>query len=587
MAKPWTIRPVFSGAEDLAHKLGVPAIVAQVLGQRGYATPEAAQAFLRPQLAQLHEPDALPGAIDAADRLVAAARAGEPIVIYGDYDADGITAAAILWKALRLADANVRVYVPHRIEEGYGLNTEAVERLAAEGARVLVTVDCGISGDREVARANELGLDVIVTDHHEPDPDHLPPALALVNPKLAGSSYPFRDLAGAGVALKLAWAIGQRLSARDRVSPAFREFLVAATGLAALGTIADVVPLVGENHVLARFGLGALAASEQPGIAALREVGRLQGKPIDAHHIGFVLGPRLNAAGRLGHARQAVELLTTAGPEAAAAIAQELDRQNRRRQEVEKRILDEAEQQVAQGFSPERDAAIVLTGEGWHTGVIGIVASRLVEKYHRPTILIGTDAGHAQGSGRSIAGFHLFAALVACRRHLTNFGGHAMAAGVRMAQASVGPFREAFLAHAAKTLTSDDLTPRLAVDAEVGPAHVDLETARRLEGLGPFGLGNRRPVFAARRVRLASAPRRIGQRGDHLTMHVTEAGRARRVVGWGMGELADALGRAGSCGMAFTCRVSDYHPHAPEVELHLNDLWIGAYGDTGAAGEFV
>ncbi len=303
----------------------------------------AAQAFLRPQLTQLHEPDALPGAVEAADRLVQAARSGEPIVIYGDYDVDGITAAAILWKALRLADANVRVYVPHRIEEGYGLNTEAVERLAADGTRVLVTVDCGISGAEQVARAGELGLDVIITDHHEVDPDHLPPALAIVNPKLPGSPYPFRDLAGAGVALKLAWAIGQRLSTADRVSDAFREFLVSATGLAALGTIADVVPLVGENHVLAHFGLRALAASEQPGLAALREVGRLEGKSIDAHHVGFVIGPRLNAAGRLGHAREAVELLTTAGPDAAAAIARELDRQNRRRQDIEKRILDEAE----------------------------------------------------------------------------------------------------------------------------------------------------------------------------------------------------------------------------------------------------
>jgi single-stranded-DNA-specific exonuclease len=586
MAKQWTIRPGFAGAEGLAHELSVPTIVAQVLGQRGYETAGAAQAFLRPQLTQLHEPDALPGAVEAADRLVQAARSGEPIVIYGDYDVDGITAAAILWKALRLADANVRVYVPHRIEEGYGLNTEAIERLAADGTRVLVTVDCGISGDEQVARAGELGLDVIITDHHEVDPDHLPPALAIVNPKLPGSPYPFRDLAGAGVALKLAWAIGQRLSTADRVSDAFREFLVSATGLAALGTIADVVPLVGENHVLARFGLRALAASEQPGLAALREVGRLEGKSIDAHHIGFVIGPRLNAAGRLGHAREAVELLTTAGPDAARTIAQELDRQNRRRQDLEKRIRDEAEEQIARGFSPERDAAIVLVGEGWHAGVIGIVASRLVETHHRPTILIGTDQGRVQGSGRSIRGFHLFNALVACRSHLTNFGGHAMAAGLRLSESSVEPFREAFLAHAAETLTADDLTPRLAVDAEVGPAEFDLPTARLLDGLSPFGAGNPRPLFAARRVRLASAPRRIGRQGNHLAMHVTEAGRARRAVGWGMGELADPLGRAGSCGIAFTCRVSDYNPRQPEVELHLKDLWIGAYGKAGAAAEF-
>ena len=586
MAKQWTIQPPFADAGRLAAGLGVHPLVAGTLGQRGYVTVEAARAFLKPDLTLLHPPEALPGLTVAAERLVVAARDREPIVIYGDYDVDGITAAAILWKALRLADANVRIYVPHRIEEGYGLNLEAVEHLAGEGARVLVTVDCGIAGHAEVTRARELGLDVIVTDHHEADPDRLPPALAIVNPKLPGSDYPFRDLAGAGVAMKLAWAIGQTLSGRDRVDKPFREFLIAATGLAALGTIADVVPLVGENHVLARFGLQALSASSHPGIAALREVGRLQGKAIDAHHIGYVIGPRLNAAGRLGHAGEAVELLTTAGPDAAMEIAQELDRQNRRRREVEQEILEEADAQVGATFSPERDAAIVAAGRGWHAGVIGIVASRLVEKYHRPTVLIGIDDRQAQGSGRSIPGFHLFQALAACREHLTTFGGHTMAAGLRMPPDGVEPFREAFLAHAARHLAPDDLTPRLTVDAEVDPAQVTLETARVLEDLGPFGAGNPRPVFATREVRVVGQPKRIGRRGAHLAMHVTSGGRARRCVGWRMGELADAVGRAGTCGMAFTCRVSNYRPNRPEVELHLKDLWVGAYGDEAAAREF-
>ena len=586
MAKQWTIQPPFAEATRLAAALGMPPVVADILGRRGYETPEAARAFLAPQLDQLHPPEAMPGLAKAAERLVAAARDGEPIVIYGDYDVDGITAAAILWKALRLADAKVRIYIPHRLEEGYGLNLEAVERLAAEGTRVLVTVDCGISGCDEVARAAALGVDVIITDHHEPDADRLPPALAVVNPKLPGSPYPFRDLAGAGVALKLAWAIGRTLSRRDRVSEPFRAFLVAATGLAALGTIADVVPLVGENHVLACFGLRALAASDQPGIAALREVGRLDGKAIDAHHIGYVIGPRLNAAGRMGHASDAVELLTTAGPEAALTIARNLDAQNRQRQEIERAILDQAAAQVAETFDPDRDAAIVAAGAGWHTGVIGIVASRLVDKYHRPTVLIGVGDDQAQGSGRSIPGFHLFQALSACRRHLTTFGGHAMAAGLRLAPEAVEPFRRAFLAHAAGALSPEDLTPRLTVDAEVDPSYLDLETARHLDRLGPFGAGNPRPVFAARRVQVTSPPQRIGRRGDHLAMYVTSGGRARRAVGWGMGDLADAVGRAGSCGLAFTCHVSTFRPTRPEVELHVKDLWVGAYGDETAAREY-
>jgi single-stranded-DNA-specific exonuclease len=585
MAKQWSLKPPFAGAADLAKTLGVPPIIGQVLGQRGLRTPELARAFLKPDLSQLHEPSALPGITEAAERLVAAARGGEPIVIYGDYDADGITAASILWQALRLADANVRVYIPHRLEEGYGMNLEAVEKLAAEGARVLVTVDCGISGIEETARAKALGLTVIITDHHEPTPGHLPPADVLINPKLEGSPYPFRELSGAGIALKLAWAVGQRLSERERVSDPFREFLVAATGLAALGTIADVVPLVGENHVLAAFGLKALAGSRHPGIRALVEVAGLSDKPIDSEGIGFLVAPRLNAAGRLGHATEAVELLTTAGPEAAGTIAKELDRQNRQRQELEKKILEEAEAQVAQTFVADRDAAIVLSGAGWHTGVIGIVASRLVDRHYRPVVLIGTTDGQAQGSARSIPGFHLFNALSACQEHLRTFGGHAMAAGLRLPESNVPAFREAFLAHASSVLGKEELTPRLSVDAEVAIEELGMDTVRLLERLGPFGAGNPRATLAMREVRIAGAPRRMGRQGEHLSLQFTKNGRARRAIGWRMGPMADALGRAKSCGIAFTARISTYTGQ-PEVELHIRDLWVGRYGDEAAAREF-
>jgi len=267
-------------------------------------------------------------------------------------------------------------------------------------------------------------------------------------------------------------------------------------------------------------------------------------------------------------------------------IARELDRQNRQRRDVEREILGQAEEMLGEAFAPERDCAIVLAGRDWHPGVIGIVASRLVEAYHRPTILISLDEGRAQGSGRSIPGFDLFGALTACRSHLRTYGGHTMAAGLRLSAEGVGPFREAFLAHAASTLTPDDLTPRLKVDAEVDPGHLDLETARVLACLGPFGAGNARPVFAARQVGVAGKPRRIGRRGSHLAMHVTSGGRARRAVAWGMGHVADAVARAESCGIAFTCRVSTYRPTRPEVEFHVKDLWVGSYGDEQAAREY-
>jgi single-stranded-DNA-specific exonuclease len=362
--------------------------------------------------------------------------------------------------------------------------------------------------------------------------------------------------------------------------------LIAATGLAALGTIADVVPLVGENHVLASFGLRALAASQHPGIVALRASAGLEKKDIDAQHVGYVLGPRLNAAGRLGHAREAVELLTTAGPEAAMAIAVELDKQNRRRQEVEKEILEQALTQVAATFVPERDAAIVVAGQGWHTGVIGIVASRIVEKYYRPTIMIGIHDGAAQGSGRSISGFHLYEALAACREHLRTFGGHAMAAGLRLPEAAVGPFREAFLAYAARTLSRDQLVPHLTLDAEADPADFDIQSVGLLDRLGPFGAGNARPTFAARCVKTGNNVRRMGRAGEHLAMTVMMgAGRGRKAVAWNQGALADAVSRAGSCGIAYTCHISDYS-YPPQVELHVRDLWVGKYGDEAAAKEF-
>ncbi len=584
MAKTWTVRPPAPETVALARELGLAPLAARVLAARGLADVDEARAFLAPTLDMLHDPGVDPALVAAAERLMRAARDGEPIVIYGDYDVDGITGAAILWQALRLADANARVYIPHRVEEGYGLNADAVDQLADEGIRLLVTVDCGVTSAAEVARARERGMDVLVTDHHEPDPGRLPDATVLVDPKLPDSAYPFRELSGAGLALKLAWALGRQMSPAARVSDEFREFLLAATGLAALGTIADVVPLVGENHVLAHFGLRALAGSRNPGIRALLEVSGLAGKALEAGHVGFMLGPRLNAAGRMGSALEAVELLTTAGPDAAMAIAEGLDRENRRRRKVEKEILEQAEEVLGTTADPDHDRALVVAGNGWHTGVIGIVASRLVDKYHRPTVLIATADGQAQGSGRSIPGFHLFEALVACGSHLTNFGGHAMAAGLRLEEQAVPAFREAFLAHAASALTPDALLPRLTVDAEVSLADLAVETVGTLERMGPFGAGNPRPVLAMREVRLVGDARRMGRRGDHMQMRVTEAGRAIRCVGWRMGEVAETLSRAGSCGIAFTARISDFRGPR-EVEIHLKDLWVGRYGDTETASK--
>ncbi|MFQ6048188.1 MAG: DHH family phosphoesterase, partial [Phycisphaerae bacterium] len=393
MGAAWVIAEPWSGRGRLAAALGVCPIVAQILHNRGLDDPGAARRFLRPQLSELEGPEALPGAVEAAGRLARAVREGRRIVIYGDYDVDGIAGTAILWRCLRLAGGQVDFYVPHRLEEGYGLNSEAIEKLADEQVQVVVTVDCGITAVGAAELARRRGVELIITDHHEAGPD-LPQGCTIVHPTALSGGYGNADLSGAGVALKLAWAVGQHFSAGKRVSEEFREFLVDATSLAGLGTIADVVPLVGENRVLAHFGLMGLRHCRQEGLRALIAESGLAGRKLESYHVGFWLGPRLNAAGRMGHARLAVELLTRASGARAREIARFLAEQNRQRQQVERRILAEARQMVAEtGMDGDAWRAIVLARAGWHAGVIGIVASRLVEQYCRPVVLIAVDGG--------------------------------------------------------------------------------------------------------------------------------------------------------------------------------------------------
>jgi len=385
--KRWHITPPEpDAANGLARRLGTTRITAQILLNRGIRDIDRARSFLHPELNDLHDPSTMPDLDRAALRIRQAAEAGEPIVIYGDYDVDGISATAILIRCLGLIGSRAAFYIPHRLEEGYGLNADAVRKLAEAGTRLLVTVDCGVTAVAEVALARELGMDVIITDHHVPG-DEVPSGALLINPKLPGYRYPFPDLSGAGLAFKLAWAVGKTVSTGDRVSAEFREFLLDAVSLAALGTIADVVPLHGENRTLAHFGLKGLGASEAAGLRALREVAGLDEKEVSAFEVAFRLAPRLNAAGRMGSARQAVELLTTSSPERAREIAEHLGRENSRRQSLQERILAEA-REMLEADGVEGKWSIVLASEGWHAGVLGIVASRLAEEYLRPTVLL-------------------------------------------------------------------------------------------------------------------------------------------------------------------------------------------------------
>ncbi|HEB61308.1 MAG TPA: single-stranded-DNA-specific exonuclease RecJ, partial [Phycisphaeraceae bacterium] len=411
----------------------LPPLLSRLLRARGIETEHDAEKYLYPRLNHMHDPLLLPDMGKAAERLVKAVRNKERIVIYGDYDVDGVTSTAILYHAICCADpdANVRTYVPHRLDEGYGLNDEAMRTLAGEGTDLLVTVDCGISAVASAQLACDLGMDLIITDHHSlPGDGELPPAYARVHPRLPGSQYPFGDLCGAGVAFKLAWSFAVVWCGNERVSTAFRELLLECLPLAALGTVADVVPLLDENRTIVSVGLSRIRQSRLEGVQALINVSDLKGEKIDSYKVGFVLGPRLNACGRMGHAKEAIELLTTAKGKRAEEIANRINNLNKKRQQTERQILNTAvkmaeEQNLVSGNS----RIIALAHEDWHPGVVGIVCSRMVDRYRRPTILMGRDGDICTGSARSIPGFSIYDALAGVSDNLLTYGGHEMAAG--------------------------------------------------------------------------------------------------------------------------------------------------------------
>ena len=571
-SRRWDIAPPYDGADDLARHLHTSPLVAQMLHNRGLGNPTAGEAFLNPKLADLHPPESLDGCVQAARRIARAVADNEKILVYGDYDVDGITGVTILQSLLRMVGAEPDFYVPHRLEEGYGVNVEAVRKMIADGVKLIITVDCGMSAAGPLAEAADAGIDVIVTDHHTP-PEQLPPAVAIVHPSLPGGNYANPHLAGAGVAFKLAWQVAKEICGNHRVDPPMKKFLLDATCLAALGTIADVVPLVGENRVLSVFGLRGLPATDHVGIRALIESASLTGEKLDAYHVGFVLAPRLNACGRMGHARLAVELLTGASPERSREIADYLTKQNAKRQRVERRITEQAIQLVEEGGLADADhRAIVLANDDWHGGVIGIVASRLVGRFSRPALLIAiNDDGCGQGSGRSIPGFHMRDALAACGEHLESFGGHAMAGGLRAAGDRVDDFASAFVTYANEHITDQQLTPTLHVDAETSLAALNYNAVEHLERMAPFGQGNPRPLVALRDCEVVTPPKRMGRTGTTVGMVLGQNGTTIRAVGFGMGDLADYLVGINRIDVVAEPALNRYRGRV-NTELHLRDV---------------
>ena len=538
--REWQVASVEAGTAELAEKLKTSHLVAQTLYNRGVRDLEQAQVFLNPKLSYLHDPEMLHGAAEAAQKIAAMVASGGKIVIYGDYDVDGMTAVSILHACLKLLGANVSYYVPHRIEEGYGLNSQAVEKLIADGAKMIITVDCGINAIDEANIARRAGVEMIITDHHGLG-DTLPEASSIVHPAMG--DYPNPHLCGAGVAMKLAWQIARACGGERRVDERMRNFLLDATCMAALGTIADVVPLTGENRVLAIFGLKGLQGTKHTGLKALLASADLDNKQLDAYHVGFVLGPRLNACGRMGHAGLAVELLTEAPREKCDQIAEHLKEQNAQRQKVEREILEQALEEVRrQGLDDPSHKIITLWGDDWHGGVIGIVASRIVDQFGKPAILIANNGdGLGHGSGRSIPGFDMRAALEACGSHLLSFGGHAMAGGLRIEPTKLEAFAEAIGRYALDNINDKQLALPLTLDAHATLAELTPLVVNQLESLSPFGQGNPPPRFMFCGCEVMTPPKRMGRGGRAVQFFVGQDKSSVRVVGFSMGDLADSL----------------------------------------------
>ena len=506
----------------LAAELRIPDALAAILVQRGLGSPDSAKAFLRPDLERLSDPHRFADMSVAVELLARAVREKRPILVHGDYDVDGQCAAAMLTRVLRSAGGTVHPFVPHRIRDGYDFGSAGLAEAQRVGAKLIITCDCGITANPAVSAARAAGIDVIVTDHHLPG-DELPPANAVLDPRRADCESEDKNLCGTGVAFKLAQALVPVLGLSPNLPLHFLDYV-------ALATIADVVPLIGENRILVRYGLKKLADSRWVGLRALIETAGLGGKPLRGAHVGFILAPRLNAVGRIGDANDGLRLLLTENPQEAAALARELETINARRQEMDQLILDEAIEIVEKTLQPN-DAAIVLGAETWHPGVIGIVASRLVERYGRPTFLIGWDevGEFGRGSGRSISGFDLHGALHQVGMHLEKYGGHTMAAGFTIRRDKFDAFRVAFLGVAGELLTPDDLAPSQRVDLELPLASVNEDLERLIRHLEPCGAGNPAPVFGVRNARAVGA-RRVGT--NHLRFTLDDGSAVLPAIGF-------------------------------------------------------
>ncbi len=563
--KIWRLLPPSPNASRLTAEAGVSPLKAQLLLNRGITDSVSVQAFLSPRLSDLMDPMRLKDMDRAIDLIIRAMKEGERIAVFGDYDADGLTATALMLNLFSELGVRVSSYIPNRLEEGYSLNCAAVKTLADRGVRLIITVDCGISNNREIRMAKELGMEVVVTDHHQV-PEDFDPLCPVINPNRSDSLFPFRDLAGVGVAFFL--AVGLRSVLRD--AKWFRDIpepdLKAYLDLVALGTVADMVPLKGQNRILVTSGIETMKNSRWPGINALKDASGMSSREISAYDLAYKLAPRLNAPGRLGDPAIGLTALTTDQGPIAAQAARELNGLNSRRQEIEGDIIEEIEESLIPGYGIENRKTIVLARDGWHEGVLGIVASRLLDRYRRPALVLSIRDNVAKGSGRSIDGFNLHRAMTKLAGLFEKFGGHYHAAGCTLKASDVKALAEGLEEIAQRELREEDLIPSIEVDSEIGFQELTMETVSQILSLAPFGAGNPEPLFHAGDLNVLIS-RVVGER--HLKLTVRQGEKVMEAIGFGLGDRRPREGD--TINMIFTPEIDLWNGYK-KIQLRINDL---------------
>lgn len=571
----WVYREADEELKDrISKELEISPVLATLLVNRGISTSSAASRFIRPYLKDLHDPFSMKGMEQSVTRIIKALKENENIMIYGDYDADGITTSALFVNFFKCLGKEVDFYIPSRFQEGYGLNSDAVKKIHERGTDLIITGDCGINACKEVELANRLGMDIIITDHHEPVPPS-PDAYAILNPKQKDCPYPFKELAGVGVAFKLIIALRSELRKNEhsiKNLPNLKEYL----DIVSIGTVSDMSPLIDENHNMTKYGLKELTKSSNIGIEALKEVSGIHGKNIGISDVGFILAPRINSAGRLGDASVGVELFTTRDRKRALEISAILDRTNRERQLIQETIFREARDIIESNTASIEDESVtVLSSPKWHQGVIGIVASRLAEEYYRPTILISIEGESAKGSARSIHSFNIYEALFECRDLLSNFGGHEFAAGITLETKDISRFIQRFQEVVDKRMKKETLSPSITIDARIGFKDLTADLIDSMENLGPFGLANPEPLFSAHGIEILGEPKLIGAKENHLKMKLKQGPHVFDSIGFNM---VDKIEEIKNCliDIAFIPEINRWNGSS-SVRLKLKDIKITKY----------